>query len=147
MASIPIHIDAARLERGAAWLASARLRPTRQRVSIAALLIGDGEDRHVTAESLHAASHAAGEPVSLATIYNTLRAFCRAGLIQEVTVDGAKTYFDTRTDDHPHFFWDEEGRLVDAPADELRIARIPTPPDGAEISAIDVIIRLRKRSG
>jgi Fur family transcriptional regulator, iron response regulator len=144
MATIPLHIDPARLERGAKWLASARLRPTRQRVSLAALLIGDGEDRHVTAESLHAASRASGESVSLATIYNTLRAFCRVGLVQEVTVDGAKSYFDTRTDDHPHFYWEEEGRLVDAPADELEIARLPRAPDGATVSSVDVIIRLRK---
>ncbi|MFN3567212.1 MAG: outer-membrane lipoprotein carrier protein LolA, partial [Burkholderiaceae bacterium] len=50
------------------------------------LLVGDGEDRHVTAESLHAAAMAAGEPVSLATVYNTLRAFCEAGLINEISV-------------------------------------------------------------
>ena len=76
-------------ERGSAWLKDAGLRPTRQRVALAALLVGDGRDRHVTAESLHAASQAAGEAVSLATVYNTLGAFCQAGLMQEVTVDEA----------------------------------------------------------
>lgn len=146
MSATPAHIDAARLERGAAWLASARLRPTRQRVSLAALLVGDGEDRHVTAESLHVASRAAGETISLATVYNTLRAFCRAGLIQEVIVDGAKSYFDTRMDDHPHFFWEDEGRLIDAPAEDLEIVRLPRVPDGATVSAVDVVIRLRKTS-
>ena len=131
-------------DRGADWLAEAGLRPTRQRVALAALLIGDGNDRHVTAESLHAASQDAGEAVSLATVYNTLRAFCDAGLMQEVMVDGSKSYFDTRTDDHPHFFWEDDSRLTDAPADQLEIRRLPDAPAGAEIAKVDVVIRLRR---
>ena len=82
--------------------------------------------------------------MSLATVYNTLRAFCDAGLMQEVTVDGSNSYFDTRTDDHPHFFWEDTSTLTDAPADELEIARLPKPPDGAEIASVDVVIRLRR---
>jgi Fe2+/Zn2+ uptake regulation proteins len=126
------------------WLAEAGLRPTRQRVTLAALLMGDGQDRHVTAESLFAAVQDGGEKVSLATVYNTLRAFCDAGLIQEVTVDGARSYFDTNTHDHPHFFWEEDGRLTDAPAEQLEIASLPGAPEGAEISKVDVVIRLRR---
>lgn len=131
-------------KRGTDWLASAGLRPTRQRVLLARLLIGDGKNRHVTAESLHVASQSSGEAVSLATVYNTLRAFCDAGLMREITVDGSKSYFDTRIDDHPHFFWEEDGRLSDAPASELEIARLPDAPAGAEIAKVDVVIRLRK---
>ncbi|KNX41670.1 Peroxide-responsive repressor PerR [Roseovarius tolerans] len=126
------------------WLSGAGLRPTRQRVALARLLVGDGQHRHVTAESLFADVQTQGESVSLATVYNTLRAFCEAGLIQEVTVDGSKSYFDTNTHDHPHFFWEDENRLSDAPADELEISRLPSAPDGAEISAVDVVIRLRR---
>jgi Fur family iron response transcriptional regulator len=133
------------IERGTNWLARASLRPTRQRVALAALLVGDGKDRHVSAESLFDAARAAGETVSLATVYNTLRAFCDAGLMKEISVDGPRSYFDTRTDDHPHFFWESEGELVDAPADQLKFARLPKPPEGTEVSKIDVVIRLRKR--
>ena len=132
-------------ERGTEWLSQAGLRPTRQRVALAAMLVGDGQDRHVTAESLHVAAHDAGETVSLATVYNTLRAFCDAGLLQEVTVDGSKSYFDTRTDDHPHFFWEDEARLSDAPADQLDIVRLPDAPEGTEIAKVDVVIRLRRK--
>lgn len=131
--------------RGTEWLVEAGLRPTRQRVALAALLVGDGQNRHVTAESLHAASQEAGEAVSLATVYNTLRAFCDAGLMQEVMVDGSKSYFDTRTDDHPHFFWEDDALLTDAPADQLEITRLPDAPNGAEISKVEVVIRLRRR--
>jgi len=131
-------------ERGTEWLSQAGLRPTRQRVALAAMLVGDGQDRHVTAESLHVAAHDAGETVSLATVYNTLRAFCDAGLLQEVTVDGSKSYFDTRTDDHPHFYWEGEAKLTDAPAEELEIRRLPDAPRGTEVAKVDVVIRLRK---
>ncbi|MEM8629980.1 MAG: iron response transcriptional regulator IrrA [Pseudomonadota bacterium] len=132
-------------ERGASWLMGAGLRPTRQRVTLAGLLVGDGQDRHVTAESLYAAANTAGERVSLATVYNTLRAFCEAGLMQEVTVDGTKSYFDTRVDDHPHFYWEDDAKLTDAPSEQLQIARLPDAPEGAEISKVEVVIRLRKK--
>lgn len=132
------------ISKGTNWLTGGGVRPTRQRVALAALLIGDGHDRHVTAESLFAASEAAGEKVSLATVYNTLRAFCEAGLMQEVVVDGSKSYFDTNVSDHPHFFWEDEGRLSDAPADKLRITGLPDVPEGVEISKVDVVIRLRR---
>lgn len=128
------------------WLAKAGLRPTRQRLALAELLIGDGQHRHVTAESLFEAAKETGAAVSLATVYNTLRAFCEAGVLNEITVDGSKSYFDTNTHDHPHFFWENDGHLSDAPAEDLVIARLPNAPDGAEIAAVDVVIRLRRKS-
>ncbi|MCW9042414.1 MAG: transcriptional repressor [Pseudopelagicola sp.] len=133
------------IENGSNWLADAGLRPTRQRLALASLLVGDGQNRHVTAESLYADAKAGGESVSLATVYNTLRAFCDAGLMQEITVDGSKSYFDTNMDDHPHFFWEDERKLTDAPVDQLEIRRLPDLPEGAEISKVDVVIRLRRK--
>ncbi len=139
-------MDAQAIERGTTWVGGSGLRPTRQRVALAALLVGDGKNRHVTAESLFEAAKGVGESVSLATVYNTLRAFCDAGLMQEVTVDGSKSYFDTNVHDHPHFYWEDEHRLTDAPADQLVITQLPDAPDGAEIASVDVVIRLRKKS-
>ncbi|KEJ88061.1 iron response transcriptional regulator IrrA [Sulfitobacter donghicola] len=134
------------IETGTKWLATAGLRPTRQRLTLATLLVGDGQHRHVTAESLFDAAKDGGDSVSLATVYNTLRTFCDAGLLQEVTVDGSRSYFDTNTHDHPHFYWEDEARLTDAPSDQLVIAQIPDAPEGAEIASVDVVIRLRKKS-
>lgn len=131
---------------GTSWLATAGLRPTRQRVTLAALLIGDGQHRHVTAEGLFEAAKDQGEAVSLATVYNTLRAFCDAGLMQEVTVDGSKSYFDTNTHDHPHFYWEDDAKLTDAPSEDLVISKLPKAPDGAQIASVDVVIRLRRKS-
>lgn len=129
--------------RASDWLSHGGLRPTRQRQTLAALLVGDGADRHVTAESLFSASQNTGEKVSLATVYNTLKAFCDAGLMQEVTVDGARSYFDTRMDQHPHFYWESTHELVDAPAEGLQITGLPQAPEGAVVSRVDVVIRLR----
>lgn len=126
------------------WLEQGHIRATKQRRHIATILIGDGKHRHVTAETVFAAAQKSEEPVSLATVYNTLHTFCNAGLLKEITVDGSKSYFDTNTHDHPHYFWEEEGHLSDAPADQLKIAALPKPPAGAEIAKVDVIIRLRK---
>lgn len=134
------------IENATRWLADAGLRPTRQRLALAELLVGDGQHRHVTAESLFEAARDSGATVSLATVYNTLRAFCSAGVLQEITVDGSKSYFDTNTHDHPHFYWEPDGQLTDAPSDQLVIARLPDVPEGAEIAAVDVVIRLRRRA-
>lgn len=131
-------------DRGTVWLAQGSLRPTRQRLALATLLVGDGENRHVTAESLYALAASCGEKVSLATVYNTLRAFCTAGLMNEVVVDGARSYFDTRMDDHPHFYWEDSHDLSDVPAGQIRISGLPDAPDGMQIGRVDVVIRLKR---
>lgn len=137
-----------RADRVRDWLASGGLRPTRQRILLADLLHGDGQHRHVTAESLHLAAQSRAvqrsEAVSLATVYNTLRAFCRAGLINEVSVDSTRSYFDTRIDDHAHFYWEDTAELSDAPHGAVQIAALPEAPEGTEISRVDVVIRLRR---
>ncbi|MEM1234736.1 MAG: iron response transcriptional regulator IrrA [Pseudomonadota bacterium] len=138
------HVSQSATDRGSQWLSQGGLRPTRQRVALAALLVGDGKDRHVTAESLYDACRKGSEKVSLATVYNTLRAFCEAGLVREITVDGSKSYFDTNMTDHPHFYWEDTNSLSDAPADDLVIQSLPDAPEGAEIAKVDVVIRLRR---
>ncbi len=126
-----------------AILRSADLRPTKQRVALAKLLF-TGEDRHVTAEMLHEEVTASGERISLATVYNTLHQFERAGLVRELAIDGAKTYFDTNTSNHNHFYIENDGRVIDIPGAGLEVSGVPTPPEGTRISHIDVIVRLVK---
>ncbi len=142
-AQIPPEARQSAIDLSTAWLSKAGLRPTRQRVNLATLLVGDGRDRHVTAETLYEASRMSADPVSLATVYNTLKAFCDAGVLREITVDGSKSYFDTNLTDHPHFYWEDSGTLTDAPAEELELARVPDAPAGMEIAKVDVVIRLR----
>jgi Fur family transcriptional regulator, iron response regulator len=122
-------------------LKRAGLRPTRQRLALAALLF-DGGHRHVTAEQLQGEAGASAVKVSLATIYNTLHQFTEAGLLREVVIEPGRSYFDTNIDDHHHFYVEGTGRLLDIPAGSVNLASLPTPPEGTEISRIDVIIRI-----
>ncbi len=117
------------------------LRPTRQRVALAELLFGQG-DRHFTAEMVHAEALSHGVAVSLATVYNTLHQFVEAGLLREVAIESAKTYFDTKTSNHFHFFFEGEGKLEDIAAGDLPDGNLPEPPEGWEISRVDVLVRL-----
>lgn len=122
------------------------LRPTRQRVALGDLLFAKG-DRHLTVEELHEEAVTAGVPVSLATVYNTLHQFTEAGLIRVLAVEGSKTYFDTNISDHHHFFVEGENHVLDIPVSNLEIGNLPAPPEGMEISHVDVVIRLRPRRG
>ena len=126
-----------------ARLREAGLRPTRQRMSLGTLLFGSG-DRHISAEQLHAESMRAGIEVSLATIYNTLNQFTEAGLLREVAVEGHKTYFDTNTSNHYHYYLEDEGRLMDIDSEALSVGGLPQPPEGMRIGRIDIIVRLEK---
>ena len=125
-------------------LRAAKLRPTRQRLALARLLF-EGGDRHVTAESLHKQALSQNERVSLPTVYNTLHQFTRAGMLCEVVVESARSYFDTNTIHHHHFFCEESQVLKDIPCADLRLLDLPTPPQGMEINQIDVVIRTRPR--
>lgn len=126
-------------------LRTAGLRPTRQRVALAQLLFKSG-DRHVTAEDLHEEAVGVRFPVSLATVYNTLNQFTTAGLLREVAIDGTKTYFDTNTSNHYHFYLEDEGKLIDIPANDLKVVGLPEAPQGTAVSGIDVIVRLVNRT-
>ena len=139
-------MDSDKTETGACiidMLRRAKLRPTRQRVSLGFLLFGCG-DRHITAETLHAEAVAAGEKVSLATVYNTLHQFRQAGLLRELAIDGTKAYFDTNTSNHNHFFIEDCGQLIDISEDVIKLDGLPKPPEGMKISHIDVVVRLVK---
>lgn len=122
-------------------LRMAGLRPTRQRIALGSLLFATG-DRHVSAEMLHAEAQAAGEQISLATVYNTLHQFTEVGLLRELAIDGNKAFFDTNTSNHNHFYIETRGELIDIPSNGVRVDGLPEPPEGMRISHIDVVVRL-----
>jgi Fur family transcriptional regulator, iron response regulator len=125
-------------------LRGAGLRPTRQRMMLGRLMFAKG-DRHVTADMLYTEAHAAGIPVSQATVYNTLNQFTQAGLLRRIGPDGSRSFFDTDTSVHPHFFVDGEDILFDVPEPSVLLERVPAPLPGHEISRVDVIVHLRRK--
>lgn len=122
-------------------LRAASLRPTRQRLALARLLF-DGCDRHVSAEQLHGEAIANAIRVSLATVYNTLHQFTTAGMLREIVVDAGRSYFDTNTSEHHHFFFEDSGVLEDIPGHMVALTKVPEAPSGRSIRRVDVIVRV-----
>ena len=122
----------------------AGLRPTRQRVAIAALLL-DGRHRHVSADSLTEEITAAGLQVAGGTVYNTLNQFTDAGLLRRVLVHNEYSLYDTNTDHHHHFYEASNDQLVDIPNDDVILAKLPKAPVGHEIKAVDVVIHIQSK--
>jgi Fur family iron response transcriptional regulator len=126
-------------------LRDAGLRPTRQRVMLGGLLFTRG-DRHVTAEMLYAEAGEANMQLSMATVYNTLNQFTQAGLLRRIGPDGSKSFFDTNTSVHPHFYLVGEDILIDVP-ETLAVEQMPESLPGHEISRLDIIIHIRRKPG
>ena len=120
------------------------LRPTKQRLALGRLLF-DGGPRHVTAEQLHNEAAGGKVRVSLATVYNTIHQFTEAGLLREVVVEPNRSYFDTNTVPHHHFYSAGNGGLTDIPAEHVHLQDIPQAPPGTEIERVDVIVRVRQK--
>jgi Fur family iron response transcriptional regulator len=122
-------------------LRAAGLRATRQRLDLAGLLFAHG-NRHVTAEHLSEEALRSGVSVSIATIYNTLNQFCDVGILRAVQVDSSKTYFDTNTSPHQHFYCEQTDELIDIDGWNIDVNKLPKTPDGTQISNIDVVVRI-----
>jgi Fur family iron response transcriptional regulator len=125
-------------------LAGLGIRPTAQRVRIAALLLASPQ--HLSAEQILATLRAAGARVSKATVYNTLNLFAERGVIRQLSVDGARTWFDSNIAPHYHFHDMDTGALMDVPVPEVEFSRLPALPAGMEMAGIDLVIRVRKIS-
>ena len=125
-------------------LNKAGLRPTRQRLALARLLFEDG-NRHIIAEQLHREAGDAKMKVSLATVYNALNQFTAAGLLREVAVEVGRTYFDTNTTEHHHFFNDDTGELRDIPGDSVVLSALPEVPENTVIRAVDVVVHVKNK--
>ncbi|WP_266065049.1 iron response transcriptional regulator IrrA [Brucella intermedia] len=126
-------------------LAETGLKATRQRVALTSLLFGK-DGRHVTAESLYGELVQSGSPGSISCVYRALKDFSEAGLLKRVPIYGSAAYFDTRLDHHHHFYAEEEDRLMDLPANRIRIGDLPSPPDGYELISVDVLLRIRRKT-
>ena len=125
-------------------LRSSGLRPTKQRVEIAKFLFEREKTFHFTVESLNKLlAKKVSSKFALATVYNTVHAFKDAGHLNEVEVKGNKTYFDTNTSNHHHFYDSETSELIDINANEVVIQKIPKAPNGKKIKNVEVFINLK----
>lgn len=120
------------------------IRATRPRLEVLNLM-RQASDRHVTSDSLYREAMERKLPLSLATIYNTLHQFAAAGLVRRVDVAG-RMVFCTDPKEHHHFIEETSGKLVDIPSGQPQISGLPQPPDGWEITGIDVLVRIRPKA-
>ena len=122
-------------------LASAGVRPTRQRLDIARAIFGGGTPLH--GGVLYHETRSIRFAPTLGTIYNTLNEFARCGLLREIAIYDAKLWYDTKTGPHYHFYREDTEELSDIPEEWVPEFEIPAP-DGTSIAAVDVIVRLKK---
>jgi len=125
-------------------LRGAGLRPTRQRIAIADLLLA-GPPRHISAEQLRDELVSAGQPMALATIYNCLHQFAEAGLLRPVHHVGDAVLYDTNLRDHFHFIDVETGELMDIDPGNFTLPDLPELPAGYEAESIELSVRLRRK--
>ena len=124
-------------------LTNAGVVPTPQRLEIARVLLD--RPRHLSADQILDALRENGSSVSKATVYNTLHLFGEKGLVREVIVDPSRTFFDSTTHPHHHFYNVDSGELSDIPQDAVEIAGLPELPEGTERESVEVLIRVRGR--
>ena len=126
-------------------LRKAGLRPTKQRMIIANILL-NGVNRHFTAENLQNEINSSGNSMSIATIYNCLKKFRNCGLIKQVESSKETAIFDTNIDQHHHFLDEETGELIDIENEEINLFKLPKIPKGYLNSGVEVLIKLKRQT-
>ena len=127
-------------------LRSSNLRPTKQRILIAKKLFDRKKTFHFTAETLNKAVNKKRDTrISLATIYNTVEAFKKAGHIRQILTNNSKSYYDTNIESHHHFYDPDSKKLTDIDYQEVIFNKVPNPPKGKKIKYLEVVISLQKK--
>ena len=126
-------------------LRTSGLRPTNQRILIAKNLFERDNTFHFTVETLNREINKNGnKKISLATIYNTVEAFKKAGHLKKILTSNTKSYYDTNIRSHHHFYDDETKELTDIDYQRVKLSKIPNPPRGKKIKNLEVVISLQK---
>ena len=130
----------------ASKLRTSGLRPTKQRIKLAEFLFNREKTFHFTVENLDKAINKKNseDKIALATIYNTVHAFKKAGHLKEILIKEGKNYFDTNTSSHHHFYDEQTKELVDINSDDVEIKKTPTPPIGKKIMDVEVTFKVSK---
>ena len=126
-------------------LRTSGLRPTKQRILIAQTLFERDKTFHFTVETLNKEINKKGNAkVSLATVYNTVEAFTKAGHIKQILTSKSKSYFDTNIKSHHHFYDEGSKELTDINYNQVKLSKVPIPPKGKKIKNLEVVIRIQK---
>ena len=119
------------------------LRPTRARTRIGMILLD--KPKHLSADQVHEKLRLKGYTISKATVYNTLNAFAKYGIVSEVTIDPSRTYYDSTTKAHHHFFNVDTGQLMDIASDDISVENIPRLPDNTQIQDLEIVVKISNK--
>ena len=124
-------------------LRSSGLRPTKQRIKICEILFNREKTFHFTINDLvKNISEQFNEKISLATVYNTIHSFKDKGYLKEISINSDKSYFDTNTTNHHHFFDEDTNKLIDCDSDDIEKINIKKNITGKKINSIEVLIKV-----
>jgi Fur family iron response transcriptional regulator len=119
-------------------LSAAGIRPTAQRIAIAQYVLC--EAKHPTADDIKRWTDKNFPKLSMATVYNTLSALVKAGLLREFRLShSASVVYDHNIEAHHHFLDEKTGKLYDLPAHEVEINI--KPGKHAKVREVEVLLR------
>ena len=126
-------------------LRTSGLRPTRQRIDICKMLFDRKETFHFTIDKLKKIIDKGNKKkISIATLYNTVHAFKEKGYLKEISLKGNKTFFDTNTKHHHHFYDEDMSQLVDIEDKNISVNYVPKLPSGKKIKSVEVLVKIEK---
>ena len=119
------------------------LRPTKQRVKICEVLFNRDKTFHFTINDLvKKISEELNEKISLATVYNTVHALQKKGYLKEISINSDKSYFDTNTTVHHHFYDEDTHQLIDCNENEIEKVNVKNNITGKKINSVEVLVRV-----
>ena len=128
-------------------LRSSGLRPTKQRLAICKVLFDRKDTFHFTIDKLKKKIEKNFKSkVSLATVYNTVHAFKNNGYLKEISLQGNKTFFDTNSSSHHHFYDQDTGDLIDIKNEDISISKLPLAPKGKKINEVEVTVSVENNN-
>ena len=124
-------------------LRASGIRPTKQRLAICKVLFSRKKTFHFTVEKLKKITkRESKEKISVATLYNTVQAFKEKGYLKEISIKGNKTFFDTNTKHHHHFYDEDMSQLTDIEDRNISIGNLPKIPNGKKIKSVEVLVKI-----
>ena len=124
-------------------LRDAGLRPTKQRVKICEILFNREKTFHFTINDLaKKILEDFNEKISLATVYNTVHALQKKGYLKEIAINSDKSYFDTNTSAHHHFYDEDTHELIDCDQSNIDSINIKNNITGKKINSVEVLIKV-----
>ena len=124
-------------------LRNSGLRPTKQRLKICEVLFNTEKTFHFTVNDLSKIiSEKLNQKISLATVYNTVHAFKKKGYLKEISINSDKSYFDTNTSIHHHFYDEDTNELTDCNKNDIDSINIKNNSTGKKINSVEVLIKV-----